>query len=102
MQRINNKNYIKEIKQLLKSNNLFVECLNKEDYKKIKSYNKKKEDRSSFSTLFFIFLSKSYSVGLFFKSLLAVIARPCPTSCSIIARTFNGKPKRVINPCASL
>ena len=39
MQRIYNKNYIKELKELLKNDKTFIMCLNKNDYKKIKTYN---------------------------------------------------------------
>ena len=43
-----------------------------------------------------------YSVGLCFKFLLSTIACPSPTACSIIARTFSGRPNNVIKPSASL
>lgn len=44
----------------------------------------------------------SYSVGRFFRFLLFVIACPSPTCCSIIARTFSGRPNNVMKPSASL
>ncbi len=43
-----------------------------------------------------------YSVGLFFRLALFVTACPSPTCCSIIARTFSGRPNNVMKPWASL
>ena len=44
----------------------------------------------------------NYSVGRFLRFLLSFMACPSPTFCSIRARAFNGRPNKVIKPCASL
>ena len=44
----------------------------------------------------------NYSVGRFLRFLLSFTACPSPTFCSIRARAFNGRPNKVIKPCASL
>ena len=45
---------------------------------------------------------QNYSVGRFLRFLLSFTACPSPTFCSIRARAFNGRPNKVIKPCASL
>ena len=46
--------------------------------------------------------ANNYSVGRFLRFLLSFTACPSPTFCSIRARAFNGRPNKVIKPCASL